>query len=615
MLMIITWVRSGNVLNSLLGQIVKYHKYFFVWVVLVVYLLSGVASAQLSPDQKTIHNKNIPRFDLCGDDSGSSDAAEEDASAATGDNEYIEIGDIPKSGKTVGVSIYGGSYTGGNWKASNGQQGGGGDDTGIGNHDNPLPGTTSFAELSHNGGNDYSALGNLPNGTKLEIKYNDKVIVAEKADVGAGGGDVKGKPRAVDLWWEVVKFIDPEGKTDLSNGVDTLEIHAVPKSTKVTKIDGGAAPDSGSTPQVSGSSCCAAGGEDADATLSGNNNNSKAINFFIGEGFSPHQAAGIVGNFIQESGGYNGGVIDPKVVEGGGSSTTVPPPTGPQGQPGYGIAQWTYPTRKENLTKFAEEKDMKVYSLKLQLMFVMHEMTDDLEKDLKKINGSNRDAIEGAAVLFHRVFEGSADTAAQIQERVESGVDALESGGGSAPSGGGGGEPSTEGCGQNGSGVSTGEMVWPVEGPVTSCYGVLPSRGRLHTGLDIAAGVGTKVVAADGGEVIEASNIDPAGFGNTIIIKHSGGKFTLYAHLSSFGVQKGDKVDQGQKIAESGGAQGAAGAGSSQGPHLHFNVQTAGTSAATESNTKNPLDFLPDDGRSMTTNSDGQCVPGDKGFK
>lgn len=610
--MTIIWVRLENVSNSLFGQIAKYHKYFFVWVVLVVYLFSGVASAQLSPDQKIIHNKGIPRFDLCGG-GGSDDSAEEDVGAPAGDNEYIQIGDIPKSGLTVGASIYGGSYTGGKWTASNGQQGGGGDDTGIGNHDNPLPGTTSFAELSHNGGSDYSALGDLPNGTKLEIKYNDKVIIAEKADVGAGGDDVKGKPRAVDMWWEVVKFIDPEGKTDLSNGVDTLEIHAVPKSTKVTKIDGGAAPDSGGTQQVSGSSCCAVGGEDADGTLSGSNNNAKAINFFIDEGFSPHQAAGIVGNFIQESGGYNGGVIDPKVVEGGGSSTTVPPPTGPQGQPGYGIAQWTYPTRKENLKKFAEDENMKVYSLKLQLMFVMEEMTADLERDLKKIDGSNRDAIEAAAILFHQVFEGSADTAAQIQERVQSGVDALESGGGSAPSGG-GGEQSTEGCGQNGSGVSTGEMVWPVEGPVTSCYGVLPSRGRLHTGLDIAAGVGTKVIAADGGTVEEASNLDPGGFGNTIIIKHSGGKYTLYAHLSSFTVHKGDKVDQGQKIAESGGAAGAAGAGSSQGPHLHFNVQTAGTTAANEGNTINPLDVLPDDGRPMTTNN-GLCVSGDKGFR
>lgn len=604
--------------NRLFGHLASSRKYFFVWLVLVIYLFSGAASAQLSSDQKTIHNKGIPRFDLCGEESGGDDSAEEDIGAPTGDNEYIQVGDIPKSGKTVGASIYGGSYTGGKWKASNGQQGGGGDDTGIGNHDNPLPGTTSYAELSHNGGSDYSAMGNLPNGTKLEIKYNGKVIIAEKADVGAGGSDVKGKPRAIDLWWEVVKFIDPEGKTDLSNGVDTLEIHAVPKSTKVTKLTGAAEASSGGD-QVSGSPCCSEG-DNQDASLSGSNNIAKAINFFVSEGFSQHQAAGIVGNFMQESG------VNPKRVEDGWGypreMKSVPPNKGPDGQPGYGIAQWTSPGRKTGLKNFAKDKKMKVYSLKLQLMWVMEEMKGygSLEQDLKKIDGSNRDTIEQSAVLFHQIYEVSADSAEQIQERVDSGVQALEQNGGSVSAGSGGASASEEDgssaeCGQLGSGNSTGEMVWPVDGPVTSCYGVLPSRGRLHTGLDIAAPVGSKVVAADGGEVIEAGNIDPAGFGNTIIIKHSGGEFTLYAHLSSFSVHKGDKVDQGQKIAESGGAIGAPGAGSSRGPHLHFNVQTAGTSAANESNTKNPLDFLPNDGRQMTTSSDGKCVPGDKGFK
>lgn len=589
--------------------------WFVLFVFVFVSVVSGAALAQISKDQKNIYNRNIKRFDFCGD-SSSSPSGDESSSSSTsaGNYEYVEAGDIPKSGKTVGASIYGGSYTGGKWKPSNGQQGGGNDDTGIGNHDNPLPGTTSFAELSNGGGNDYSALGGLPNGTKLEIKYKDKVIIAEKADVGAGGGDVKGKPRAIDLWWEVVKFMDPGGESDLSSGVDVVEIHAVPKSTKVTDLSGGAAQPSASQ-QVSGSSCCTAG-DSTDSSLSGSNNNAKALNFFISKGFSQHQSAGIVGNFIQESGGYNDGIIDPQIVEGGGRSKTVPPPTGPQGQPGYGIAQWTFPTRKENLKKFADEKNKPVYSLELQLEFVMHEMTEQLEKDLKKINGSNRDAIEEAALLFHKVYEGSADNAAQIQERVDSGVKALEDNGGSVSSGGGGGSGASSGeCSGGGSGASTGQFIWPVDKQygLTACWNEFRpyyngGAGGGHSGLDIGAPAGAKVVAADGGTIDHLEDNGTAGYGKVIIIKHGDGKWTLYGHLSAFSVKKGDKVDQGDQIGKVGNT------GASRGEHLHFNVQDKAAEQGVAENTLNPLDFLPKDGRDLSTNK-GTCSSGSTGYK
>lgn len=567
-----------------------------------------------SLEQKNLYNKNIGYFDYdyCGSGEPDDVSSEEDPAAPAGDYEYIEVGDIPKSGVTVGASIYGGSYTGGKWKASNGQQGGGNDDTGIGNRDNPLPGTTSFAELSNGGGSDYSALGGLPNGTKLEIKYKDKVIIAEKADVGAGGPDVKGKPRAIDLWWEVVKFMDPEGSSDLSNGVDVVEIRAVPKSTKVTPL-GGSSAQTDATQQVSAPSCCAAG-DSIDSSLSGSNNNAKALNFFVSKGFTPHQAAGIVGNFIEESGGYNEGIIDPQVVEGGGRSKTVPPPTGPQGQPGYGIAQWTFPTRKENLKKFADEKNKPVYSLELQLEFVMEEMTDQLEKDLKKINGSNRDAIEEAAILFQKVYEGSADNAQQIQERVESGVKTLEESGGSISSGGaGGGSPAS--CSGGGSGSSTGQFIWPLDkqyGP-SACWNEFRpyyngGAGGGHSGLDIPAPAGTKIVASDGGTIDFLKDNGGAGYGKVIIIKHGDGKWTLYGHMSAFSVQKGDRVDQGDKIGEVGNT------GQSFGDHVHFNIQDKAGEQGTAENTLNPLDFLLKDGRNLSTD-EGTCSSGSTGYK
>lgn len=184
--------------------------------------------------------------------------------------------------------------------------------------------------------------------------------------------------------------------------------------------------------------CCPSSGQDASGSLSGSTDTNKALNFFVSNGFSKEQAGGIVGNFIEESS------VNPKRVEDGWGypkeMDSVPPNKGPQGQPGFGIAQWTSPGRKTALKNFASEKNQKVSTLSLQLNFVMKEMNNypDLEKNLKNIKGGNeRKQVEDAALLFHRVYEGSADGPAQIQERVESGYQAIKnftpsSGGGSA---------------------------------------------------------------------------------------------------------------------------------------------------------------------------------------
>jgi hypothetical protein len=94
-------------------------------------------------------------------------------------------------GKAVGASVYGGTND-----PSSGTQGYQGAS---------LPGTMSYAELGYDGsGNPSSAnlLGGLPAGHPLRISYGGKSVVAKKRDIGAGGGDVNGLPRAIDLWHE-----------------------------------------------------------------------------------------------------------------------------------------------------------------------------------------------------------------------------------------------------------------------------------------------------------------------------------------------------------------------------------------------------------------------------
>jgi murein DD-endopeptidase MepM/ murein hydrolase activator NlpD len=95
-----------------------------------------------------------------------------------------------------------------------------------------------------------------------------------------------------------------------------------------------------------------------------------------------------------------------------------------------------------------------------------------------------------------------------------------------------------------------------------------------HGGIDYKMPVGTPVLAAADGivDTVTTQANGQRSFGLYVVLKHDG-FFTYYAHLSKALVKPGDVVRQGQQIALSGGAKGAPGAGSSTGPHLHFEVR------------------------------------------
>ncbi|MDF3001962.1 MAG: family metallopeptidase, partial [Bacillota bacterium] len=123
--------------------------------------------------------------------------------------------------------------------------------------------------------------------------------------------------------------------------------------------------------------------------------------------------------------------------------------------------------------------------------------------------------------------------------------------------------------------IGTGNLIYPIRGTLTSRYGT--RWGRLHSGIDLAAPIGTKIKASDGGKVIFAGYNGSLGY--TVKIDHGGGKVTLYGHCSKLFVKVGDRVYQGQHIANVGNT------GRSTGPHVHFEVHING-------NTKNPLNYL-----------------------
>jgi murein DD-endopeptidase MepM/ murein hydrolase activator NlpD len=113
----------------------------------------------------------------------------------------------------------------------------------------------------------------------------------------------------------------------------------------------------------------------------------------------------------------------------------------------------------------------------------------------------------------------------------------------------------------------SGQLVWPVDGPVVSPFGM--RWGRLHAGVDIAVPSGTPIRAADSGRVVLMGWV--GGYGNYTCIQHTGSLSTCYAHQTSFATSNGANVGQGQVI----GYVGCT--GHCFGDHLHFETRVGGS--------------------------------------
>ncbi|MEA2188701.1 MAG: hypothetical protein QOK16_3712 [Solirubrobacteraceae bacterium] len=117
----------------------------------------------------------------------------------------------------------------------------------------------------------------------------------------------------------------------------------------------------------------------------------------------------------------------------------------------------------------------------------------------------------------------------------------------------------------------SGSMIWPVNGPITGAFGE-QRPGHIHAGIDIAAGEGTPIHAADNGKVVLMQGVGASGgYGNYTCIQHTGSLATCYAHQSRFGTSMGASVGKGQVIGYVGNT------GHSFGAHLHFEVRVNGT--------------------------------------
>jgi murein DD-endopeptidase MepM/ murein hydrolase activator NlpD len=118
---------------------------------------------------------------------------------------------------------------------------------------------------------------------------------------------------------------------------------------------------------------------------------------------------------------------------------------------------------------------------------------------------------------------------------------------------------------------------WPLQGEITSCFGNRESG--FHHGLDIAAEKGTEIAAAQAGTIIEAGWLSGI-YGRGIVIDHSDGYKTLYAHVQDIEASVGDHVQTGDVIATIGMT------GLTTGPHLHLEIRINDKAV-------DPLNYLP----------------------
>ncbi|MCO5129578.1 MAG: LysM peptidoglycan-binding domain-containing M23 family metallopeptidase [Xanthobacteraceae bacterium] len=118
---------------------------------------------------------------------------------------------------------------------------------------------------------------------------------------------------------------------------------------------------------------------------------------------------------------------------------------------------------------------------------------------------------------------------------------------------------------------------WPVRGRVVTAYGA-KTNGKANDGINVAVPEGTPVKAAEDGVVAYAGN-ELKGYGNLVLVRHSNGYVTAYAHASELLVKRGETIKRGQTIAKS-GQSGEAGS-----PQLHFEIRKGSTPV-------DPLKFL-----------------------
>lgn len=236
--------------------------------------------------------------------------------------------------------------------------------------------------------------------------------------------------------------------------------------------------------------------------------------------------------------------------------------------------------KQDILNKEQEELEAQI----VEAYMLIREIEENLEEEYEeyeKLEAAEDEAREKLDELSRKLAEEQEARRKAEEERRRSQGGGSGSGSGSSSgsgnsSGSGSESGNSSGSGSNSGAYATGSFTWPVPSCtyITSRYGqrvhpVTGEVGKMHYGLDIGAGSGSTIVAADGGTVIVA--YEYGGYGNCVMIDHGNGYTTVYGHMSSIAVGTYDTVYQGQTIGYVGST------GVSNGPHCHFEIRYNGS--------------------------------------
>ncbi len=193
--------------------------------------------------------------------------------------------------------------------------------------------------------------------------------------------------------------------------------------------------------------------------------------------------------------------------------------------------------------------------------------TDELEIGTYKLDTEGKEGVTKTLYEIHTV-NGTPITKIEVSSTVDSEpVDKVV----------------LKGTKEKPKGITTGVFANPMAGnkfQYTDMYGSRNLNGRydFHMGVDMWAPVGTPIYAADGGEVVIAGWNGT--YGLCVVIRHSNGYETLYAHMSKVAVSEGDMVDKGEHLG------GIGDTGKAYGEHLHFEIMIG-------KDRYNPMEFIP----------------------
>lgn len=386
----------------------------------------------------------------------------------------------------------------------------------------------------------------------IEAAKSGKIMVNALSDKNHTSGSNHYKGKAVDL------DINP-GNTSVSVNklISIGKKYGGTKNSETTHhhfdftggAEGGSEP--AATSETSGGGCVCGGG---DTELVGSENAEKIFNFFVGKGYKPFQAAGIMGNMKAESG------LNPRALQPG---TTGDAPIAGRG---FGLVQWTFPDRQQPLVAKARQAGKKASDLGIQLEYVIDELNSDKFQGVGDAFKRTTN-VEEATLLIELRYEIHAG-GVQPQRTADAKKFLAKYGSGA---GGTSGSDSTA-CSEEG-GAVTGEYALPVD---KKWYNSNPEwftkPHHDYPASDIPVPQGTKIYSMTAGKVIKAPTGGACGVG--VIIDTKDGIRYTYCHGTDGGsissAKQGDTVKAGQTIMHSGNT------GSSRGAHLHVQIAVNG---------------------------------------